>query len=483
MQKQLNTIVKGAGVVLLGMFLSKIFSYVWRLIIARTGVESYGIFILGMVVIEVGIMLSFLGPPQSIERFASYYFAKGDKNKTLGVIKGTTILAMTAASVMALLIFIYADFISQTFFHTPQLVPVLKIMTVALPFLIGSRLLFASMKALQNIVYAVISRDIIDGLLKIILIGSAFYFGYGLMGITIGFTLATVSVFFIMGYFLRNLIKSKIGTGISTEYNYKELLIFSLPLLLNEISWATIKWTDSLFLGYFKTASEVGIYNAAVPTASLIMNIPLAMLTLFLAIISAEYARNNMTGIKDIYTTVSKWIVVLSIPITATMILFSKPLLSILFGAEYAVGWLALIILVVRYFIAGVTLINSHISTMLKKTTFILKTTLAGAIIGVALNIILIPRLGFVGAALSSAISMAIMSATYVIFVYRNIGVLPFNKKTFSLTTIFLAITAMLTYLLNTSKLTLLFTTLLFIVLIIFYSIVIFKWKLIGTEE
>ena len=157
MQKQLASLLKGAGFIVIGMMASKIFTYLWRIILARSGTETYGIFTLGLSIIEVGIMLSFLGPPPSIERFASYYYSKGEKNKALGVIKGASFLAIGSSTVAAMLIFAYAEFISMNIFKTPELLPVIKILAVVMPLVIGSRMLFSSMKVLHQIKYALLT--------------------------------------------------------------------------------------------------------------------------------------------------------------------------------------------------------------------------------------------------------------------------------------------------------------------------------------
>lgn len=483
MEKQLNTILKGAGAIFIGMIFSKIFSYVWRLILARTGAESYGMFTLGIAVIEVGIMVSFLAPPISIERFASYYYSKDEKSKSLGAIKGATLLAIGASAIIAIIIFIYAEFISSRFFHETELSPVLKVMAIALPFVIGSRMLVAAMKALQNVKYAVFGRDIVDGALKIILIGLAVYFGYGLIGATIGFTVSTILSFFVLGYFLLKLIRSKLGRDLAPIYNYKELLLFSLPLLLNEMSLATIKWTDSLFIGYFRNVSEVGIYNAAAPTASLMINVPLALSTLFLPVITAEYARNNLGMIKTVYATVSKWIVIALLPLLAGILLFAKPILTILFGPEFGIGWITLMILAFRYFVVGITFMSTYIPIILKKTTFMFITTTVGAIAGITFNFLLIPRYGHIGAAVSTLVSVIIVGIMYGLFAYKTIYLKPFSKSTFALTITSLAFIGLLIYFANVFDVKIIYRIVIFFVSSIFYVLTIYKFGIIGKEE
>ena len=50
-------------------------------------------------------------------------------------------------------------------------------------------------------------------------------------------------------------------------------------------------------LGYFSSSADVGIYNAALPTAQLIRSIPAAFATFF-PVISGLYTRNRMDELR-----------------------------------------------------------------------------------------------------------------------------------------------------------------------------------------
>ena len=72
-----------------------------------------------------------------------------------------------------------------------------------------------------------------------------------------------------------------------------KILSYSLPLMLSGILISITTWTDTLMIGHFRQASEVGIYNAALPTAQLIYMIPYVFMVLFLPVLTELYAKGK----------------------------------------------------------------------------------------------------------------------------------------------------------------------------------------------
>ena len=82
----LKKIAKGAGIFSIGLLISKGLAYVYRLIIARIGVEQYGLFSLALAVFGIFITISLLGLSDGVIRFVSFYKGKFDQRRIKGVI-------------------------------------------------------------------------------------------------------------------------------------------------------------------------------------------------------------------------------------------------------------------------------------------------------------------------------------------------------------------------------------------------------------
>src|SRR3990167_5022972 len=80
--KGLNLILKSSIIVLAGFILSKIFGYVYRIIIARHfGPEIYGLFSLATLIVGWVVAVAGLGFTEGILRYASLYRGKNELNK------------------------------------------------------------------------------------------------------------------------------------------------------------------------------------------------------------------------------------------------------------------------------------------------------------------------------------------------------------------------------------------------------------------
>ena len=178
--------------------------------------------------------------------------------------------------------------------------------------------------------------------------------------------------------------------------------------MFSSILMFTIDWITILLLGYYKTVSDVGIYNAALPTSALLYITPMALFALFVPILTELSTLNKDKEFKTNYKTVAKWIFFINLPIFLFLSLFSKQVLSILFGNNYITGSTPLIILSFGYLIYFMFDTSSKILNIIRKTKFILLNTIVALSASIILNIILIPKYGINGAAIANASSLIV---------------------------------------------------------------------------
>lgn len=68
---------------------------------------------------------------------------------------------------------------------------------------------------------------------------------------------------FLAFYFLEKKVFPLLKSDIKAVSMKKELFLFSFPLVFSGIAGMITTWTDTLMLGYFCTASDVGISDTA----------------------------------------------------------------------------------------------------------------------------------------------------------------------------------------------------------------------------
>ena len=117
----LDNIATGTGIVFIGIIISKILSYLYRLVIARIGANEYGLFSLGLGVTGIISSIALFGLHRGVLRYVSYYRGKEDFSKIKGVISSALKISFIASFVLGLALFLLSDFISVKYFHNMNL--------------------------------------------------------------------------------------------------------------------------------------------------------------------------------------------------------------------------------------------------------------------------------------------------------------------------------------------------------------------------
>ena len=81
-QNILNLIAKSSLIVLLAVLISKILTYVYRIVIVRVyGPEVYGVFSLAIIIFTISITLASLGLYEGLLRYIPFYRGRKEKKK------------------------------------------------------------------------------------------------------------------------------------------------------------------------------------------------------------------------------------------------------------------------------------------------------------------------------------------------------------------------------------------------------------------
>jgi len=427
-EKPLETITIGAGIVFLGLIISKILGFFYRLIVARIGTEEFGLLSLGLVIYGVFVVISMLGLNEGVLRYVSYYREKKEFSKVKGTLIYSLKLTSLISIIFAILIFIFSDFISIKIFHNQRLSIILKIISFAIPFDVFRNILYEVAKAYKKIQYMVISKNIVENLTKVILTSVFVYLGFGVIGAAWAYLLAILASFSLIFFNIEKNVFSFIRNKITSVYDKKQLLSYSIPLLFYYAVILAISWIDTLFLGILKTASDVGIYNAALPISSLIYLFPTALLALFVPVLTDLYANKDEKRFSLTYTTVTKWIFMINLILLSMFVIFPKKILLTLFGSSYVSGYSALIALSIGSFFYALSLTSNQLLLVYERTKTISLITSIGALINIVLNLILIPKYGIFGAGIATAISLIIMSLSFFIVSFRIIKINPYKS-------------------------------------------------------
>jgi len=432
MNKSLQKVAKGSSIVFIGLLLGLLPAFIARLIIVRYWTESdYGVFSLAVVVLTICLIISTLGLTQGVSRNIAYARGKKEYTKIQEFISASIWFSTLASILVGIVLFLFSEMISVSIFHEPALITPLRIFSLALPFstLISVIIsIFRGFDQIKPVVYfQQILLNVIFPLLLVVIVFSnlSFIFVFYAYAGAI-----TITLILLIVYSLRKIQFSSILSIKSiTSPASKELLIFSLPLLITVVLTSVMSWTDTLMIGGLKSTVDVGLYNAASPLARFISFPLAALLVIYMPVFSGLYAKNKLDEIKRNYSILTKWLCSATLPLFAILFLFPEPIITLLFGSTYAPSSGALRILSLG-FIANNFVGPCSVSLIgMGKSRFVMLASLFAAVLNIGLNTALIPSFGLIGAATASVISLSCINLIRSWKLYSISGAKPLSKN------------------------------------------------------
>jgi len=445
----LKKIVKGSSIVFIGIFISKFLAYVYRLLIARVGPEQYGLFSIALGLTGILVTISVLGLNLGLMRYIPFFKGKEDNEKILLTIRESLKLTAAISLFFSILVFFLSEKISIGLFNNHELIPILKIMSLSIFFGTLTFMLYDLMIAFQKAKYHVLIKNFFENAIKIVLTFILIYIiGIGALGAAYGYLFSLiislfVAIYMVNKYVFRFITIKKIYGGIKIR---KELVSYSMPLMFSDLSISIIVWTDTLILGHFRSATEVGIYNAALPTAHLMYLIPYALMMLFLPVLTETYSKGEKEVLNSIYLRVTKWIFFTNLMLVSFFVLFSRIIMKNLFGQEYISGNIVLIILSLGLFLGYLIEPTERMFMIFKKTKTIFLITISVLVSSLSLNFMLIPIYGMIGAAIAAAITQILIFLLYAVSGYIITKINPFKFKYFLNALILLSVLGFIKY-------------------------------------
>ncbi|MGO3387908.1 oligosaccharide flippase family protein [Latilactobacillus sakei] len=187
----------------------------------------------------------------------------------------------------------------------------------------------------------------------------------------------------------------------------KRMLVYSIPLIPNMVSWWLSNSANKIFISVLLGATANGIYAVANKIPSLI-SVFYSIFTQAWQISAIEEFDSDDVG--EFFSTVLAATFSILFIGVAGLTLFSKFFVLLLsthayFEAWKIVPWLSLAVL-----FSSVSSFLGTIYTSSMKTVALFTTTIAGAIVNVISNLVLIPLLGIVGAGVGACISFLIVT-------------------------------------------------------------------------
>jgi len=420
-------VAKGAGVLFFAMIMGIFFNFVARVIIARFYTPNdYGLFNLFFTILSIFVGVAFLGLGSGLTRFIGYHTGSGEKHKIKAIEGWGLLIGAVSGFIFGILLFFLAPWIAPIFSEQNVFADYLRIAAVTLPFYVIFNSLITIFRGHQrtkerilfydfgmNITFLIFS--LITGILALPFIGVIW---------SMFAAIAIMSISFFVYYLKKqeSLLKN-IGSYSFNLSIGRTILIFSLPLLLVDIMQQAVGWTATLLIGYLISASEVGFYQVASPLSIFITTGLTVSGFLYAPLAASLYAQGKFNENKEIYSTLTKWICFLTLPLAMVLFFFSEIVISTFFGVAYISAAIPLKILSIAFFINTMTGPDGSTIIAYGRTKFLMYATALTAGINFLLCLILIPYYGIIGAAFATGFSVVLVNILRISKLFAISGV------------------------------------------------------------
>lgn len=195
---------------------------------------------------------------------------------------------------------------------------------------------------------------------------------------------------------------------------YRLWLSVSTTMLVTPVFFFIVSETDVLALGLFREPAEVGIYNVARRLAEVTQFPHAAMVALVLPRLAEAYGQRDTARFQACVDTMNLAALLPGCVAVVLLVAFRVPALS-LFGAEFTAGQAVIVIMCVTRVVDMVLGPASEILMMSGRHVLASRINIAFSIFNIVLNLLLVPKYGMIGAAVTTLTTVTLWKLTLLI--------------------------------------------------------------------
>jgi O-antigen/teichoic acid export membrane protein len=232
-----------------------------------------------------------------------------------------------------------------------------------------------------------------------------------IIAVFLGFQAAGLAGGFVVGLIVSGLLNLHFLELKLTRFERRHitsLFTFSFWTFLSASGFMVFTYADTVLIGYFMTDADVGIYRVALQLTSLATFVTLALRTTLYPKFSSWSTQGDFASIETALARAITYSLLLAVPVLAGGWIFGEQLLYFLYGASFAAGATALTLLLVVQVAYVFMLLQTSSLNAIDRPRDSFRVTAIAAGVNILLNILLIPIIGIVGAAVATLTTMTL---------------------------------------------------------------------------
>ena len=196
----------------------------------------------------------------------------------------------------------------------------------------------------------------------------------------------------------------------------KSMARYSAPLLVGNLAAWISSFADRSILELFRTTEEVGIYSASYNVSERSM---MTMVNLFLFVTGPIafhiWEKEGVEKSREFRTRLTRYYLIVCLPLFVGMGVLSKPIISLLTDVQYHDGHRIIPLIALGIVFLGLQHRYHAGFLFYKQTGFISFAIVSAGILNLCLNLIFIPRHGYMAAAATTVVSYVFLLVMMVV--------------------------------------------------------------------
>ncbi len=442
MKTEVSGAAGAAGLVGFGNVLGSILKYGSAFLIQYGfGPGGFGLYTLCLSLVSLVSAIFNLGLDDAMVRYVAIYRGKQQTKSLRGLLLFCTTLAGLAGIAGAILLLYFTPSLVTYWIALKQhqvanketlnrAISLLQVMAPIIPLMTMQVMWFAGLRGFKAFKWRVLTTNFLQPLLQILLLGLVLVFFRSKDGITAVAVVLFVSTLLntvLNMYFLFREV-SRVARPEPVRYEVREWLTFATLNFLTTIIDTVLDSIDTILLATFGVPDvQLGQYGAAMKLSNFIQMPLLSLSSIFAPTIAELHSKGEKQKLEAMFKVVTKWSITFSLPLFLIMVIFSPYLLA-LPGASFVSAWPLLIAFAVGSMINAGTGTVGYMLLMTGYQRLSFLNSLVAVAVNISLGILLTPRYGAMGTAVSTGLAICTLNLMRVLQVRIFLKMYPWRS-------------------------------------------------------
>lgn len=416
--EQIRKFTFDVGWVIVSSVVTLFLGFLLRPVLARwLGAADLGLYQMVTTVQGIAVLVATLGIHVALVKYIAEY--KDDKNRISQFVSTGLIVTIILGILTGFLLYILSSQIAGIF-DMPELAGLLRILAFVFPFTSFQGALLGLFHGLRKMKKWT-SVMILQSFLMVASTIAFIWLGFGIEGAVFGILVSVVGGCIGGLYLSRRLFRFNLKDFIR---NFKKLISFGARSFAGNTASLVAKQVDVIMIGIFLAAQDVGYYSIAISLSGFLFIIPQAIQKITYPTTSEYWAKDSRHALNRMIDKSMKYSACILLPVGLAVGFFAEGIVTLIFGEDFIYAVAPLCVLLVSRVIRGSTSqpIGGSLGATGRPELNVMLNVIA-MVTNIGLNILLIPRLGILGAAVATTISLLLWTAIFFVLVVRLLRV------------------------------------------------------------